>query len=97
MAKLPVLFVVVVAVAVGRVFVTGLAAGFCVCLARGVSTVSTCDETDIIREEAVDTDTILCCSSTDRCATNAAAGMAAARRQIMMRLAVVTRWRGENS
>jgi hypothetical protein len=33
----------VVAVAVGRVFVTGLAVDFCVGLARGVSTISTCE------------------------------------------------------
>jgi len=41
MVKLPELFVV--AVAVGRVFVTELAVGFCVGLARGVSTISTCE------------------------------------------------------
>ena len=95
MPKLPELFIVVVAL--GCVFVTGLAAGFCVCLASGVTTVSTCDETDIIWEEAVDADTVLCCGSTDLCATNAAAGIATARRQIMMKPAVFARWRGENS
>jgi len=89
MPKLPELFVVVVGL--GRVFVTGFAVDFCICLTRGVSTTSTCEETDIICAEVADTGTVLCCSSTDLCATNAAEGIATARRQITKRPAVVTR------